>query len=102
MENVTEEFEQGNGLLNFKVYEGAISLFKKDLEKNPKNLASYHNIGLAETYLGVDKKNIDILKSAIEHLEKAIEIAKEINYKDGYLFAETNLKWAKAELEKLM
>lgn len=101
MEENTEEFNQAVGLLNFKVYEGAINLFQQDLEQNPKNLASYHNIGLAKTYLGIDKQDKDLLQSAIEHLEKAIAIANELNYKGGYPFAETNLKWATEELAKL-
>ncbi|MBS1759376.1 MAG: hypothetical protein JST23_04555 [Bacteroidetes bacterium] len=101
MEENTEEFNQGIGLLNFKVYEGAISLFQQDLEQNPKNLASCHNIGLAQTYLGIDKQDKYLLQSAIQNLEKAIAIANELNYKDGYPIAKVNLKWAIEELAKL-
>jgi tetratricopeptide (TPR) repeat protein len=101
MDENSEEFNQGIGLLNFQVYEGAINLFQQDIEQNPNNLASYHNIGLAKTYLGVDKKDKAMLQSAIEHLEKAIAIANELNYTDGYPIAETNLKWATEELAKL-
>ena len=101
MEDNAKEFNQGVGLLNFKAYEGAISLFHRDLEQNPNNLASYHNIGLAQTYLGIDNQDKGLLQSAIQHLEKAIAIAKELNYKDGYPIAEANLKWATEELAKL-
>ncbi|MBS0646406.1 MAG: hypothetical protein JSR97_07415 [Verrucomicrobia bacterium] len=101
MEDNTEEFKQGVSLLNFKVYEGAIDLFQQDIEQNPSNLASYHNIGLAQTYLGIDKKDKGLLQSAIQHLEKAIAIANELNYKDGYPIAEANLNWATEELAKL-
>lgn len=101
MEENTEEFNQGIGLLNFKVYEEAINLFQQDLEQNPKNLASYHNIGLAQTYLGIDKQDKNLLQSAIQHLEKAIAIAEELKYKNGYPIAEANLKWATEELAKL-
>lgn len=76
-------------------------MFQQDIEQNPNNLASYHNIGLAKTYLGIDKQDKALLQSAIEHLEKAIAIANELNYKDGYPIAETNLKWAAEELAKL-
>ncbi len=101
MKDNTEEFNQGLGLLNFKVYEDAISLFQQDIEQNPNNLASYHNIGLAQTYLGIDKQDKGLLQSAIQYLEKAIAIARGLNYKDGYPIAETNLKWATEELAKL-
>lgn len=47
MEEKTEEFNQGIGLLKFKVYEGAIDLSQQDLEQSSKNLASFHNIGIA-------------------------------------------------------
>ena len=101
MEDNTEEFNQGIGMLTLKVYEGAISLFQQEIEQNPNNLAAYHNIGLAQTYLGIDKQDKGLLQSAIQHLEKAIAIAKELNYKDGYPIAEANLKWAIEELAKL-
>ena len=101
MDENSAAFNQAIGLLDFKVYEGAISLFQQDIEQNPNNLASHHNIGLAKTYLGIDKQDKALLQSAIEHLEKAIAIANELNYKDGYPIAETNLKWATEELAKL-
>lgn len=96
----TEKFNQGLGLLNFEAYEEAIKCFQQDIKQNPNNLASYHNIGLAETHLGIDKQDKELLKSAIQNLEKAIKIAKELNY-NGYPIAEANLEWAKDELAKL-
>ena len=101
MEKNTKEFNEGFGLLNFKVYEEAISLFQQDIKQNPQNLASYHNIGLAKTYLGIDKQDKALLQSAIQHLEKAIKIAEELNHQNGFPIAEANLKWAKEELSKL-
>jgi tetratricopeptide (TPR) repeat protein len=96
----TENFKQAFGLLNFKVYEQAISLFQSDLKENPLNLASYHNIGLAQIYLGIDRQNPELLKEAIKNLEKAIEISKNLHYENGYPSAEANLTWAKEELAK--
>ena len=101
MRDNIEEFNQGVSLLNSKDYDGAISLFRQDLEKNPKNLASYHNIGLAQTFLGIEKQDKGLLLSAIQHIEKAIAIAKELNYEDGYPIAEANLKWSTEKLAEL-
>jgi len=101
MQENSEQFEEAVELLNFKVYEQAIRLFQQDLEENPQNLASFHNIGLAQTYLGVDQKSVALLRAAIDNLEKAVSIAKDKKYESGYPFAEANLKWAKEKLAKL-
>ena len=101
MNKNSEQFNQAVGLLNFKVYEEAIKLLEQDIKQNPDNFASYHNIGLAQTYLGIDKQDKCLLQSAIQNLEKAIQIVKGLNNKDGYPTAEVNLKWAMEELEKL-
>lgn len=101
MENNLKEFNRGLELIAQKKYGKAIEIFRKDINLNPENLESYNNIGVAQTYLGIMKKNISMLTSAIQYFEKAIAIAKEINQKDGYPSAEKNLIWAKDELSKL-
>ena len=101
MENNLKEFNRGLELLVQKKYEEAIEIFKKDISLNPENLESYNNIGVAQTYLGIINQDMNLLTSDIQHFEKAIAIAKEFNYKDGYPSAENNLKWAKDELFKL-
>lgn len=101
MTHQRENFEQAFGLLNFKVYEQAINLFQNDLKENPLNLASYHNIGLAQIYLGIDRRSTELLKEAIKNLEKAIDISNQRQFNNGYPSAEANLTWAKDELAKL-
>jgi tetratricopeptide (TPR) repeat protein len=101
MEEITKEFNQGFDLLNSKDYESAISLFQQDLGQNPDNFASYNNIGLSQTYLRIDIRDKVLIESAIQHFKKAIAIADELNYQNGYPIAEVNLKWAFDELSKL-
>lgn len=99
MKENTEEFNQGFGLLNFDVNEGTINLFQQDLEKNSNSPASYHSIGLAQTYLGIQKQGSKLQQLAIQNLEKAISIAKELNHNGGYTIANENLRWTNEELK---
>lgn len=95
MENNLKEFNRGLELIAQKKHEVAIEIFRKVINLIPENLESYNNIGVAQTFFGIMNKNIIKLTSAIQHFEKAIAIAKEINQNDGYPSAEKNLIWAK-------
>uniref|UniRef100_UPI00404AFE67 hypothetical protein n=1 Tax=Flavobacterium sp. TaxID=239 RepID=UPI00404AFE67 len=101
MKQNSKQFDRGLGLLNSKEYNQAINYFLEDLKIDPNNYASYNNIGLAQTYLGIKNKDKNILDLAIKNYQTAIEITKKLEDKVGFPSAEGNLKWAKDELSKL-
>jgi tetratricopeptide (TPR) repeat protein len=101
MEQNSNQFDKAFGLLNSKAYLQAIELFLEDVKINPKNIASYNNIGIAETYLGIANSDIKLLESAIKNFQIAIDITNELQYKDGYPSAQGNLEWAKNEITKM-
>jgi len=89
--------------LETKSYNEAIILFWKDLEQNPNSSIAHNNIGLAQTLLGVDQKDISLLESAIQYFQKAIAFAiVESTPGESYPIANKNLKWAEEELSKLI
>jgi len=101
MEQNSKQFDKAFGLLNSKAFLKAIDLFLEDLQINPKNIASYNNIGVAKTYLGIANKDINLLESAIKNFQTAIDISNELQSKDGYPSAQRNIEWAKSEITKM-
>lgn len=101
MKENSKQFNQAFGLLNSKAYSQSIDLFFEDLKINPKNIASYNNIGLAQTYLGISNGDKHFLELAMKNYQTAIDIAHELQYKGGYPSAQGNLEWAQKEIAKL-
>jgi len=56
------------------VYEPTINLFQLDIKENPSNFASYHNMALAQTYLGIAKVTGIFWSVQLKNFEKTIEI----------------------------
>ena len=99
MKKESKEFNKGLKFLKAKSYNEAIDLFRQDLEHNPNNPIAYHNICLAQIFLGINQKEKSLLESAIQQIRKAIIIV-ESNPGKTFPIANDNLKWATEELSK--
>jgi len=98
---MSESFQRAFGYSSSKHYKGAIELYKKDLEENPKNIASMNNIAVAMINLGISESNQNLLHDAKGYLEKAIKFVEESkDYKFGFPIAEANLNWVNEILAK--
>jgi tetratricopeptide (TPR) repeat protein len=80
--------QQGFSYYEKKEYDKSIKYFKITLDYDPKYVPAYHAIAVMQHTMGLEQKDLDLLKNAEENLLKALEI-------------DPNNKMAKKELENV-
>ena len=102
-DEMSQSFQRAFGYSSNKHYRQSIPLYEKALAEDKHNFPALNNMAVAKIYIGIEEKNIGLIKTAMAHLKDAITITKEVyKYPDGYPIAEQNLIWAQEEFTKLI